>query len=50
MKTKKSLKFSKETVILLDKNAKKGIKGGAATVNCPTIYCPTKDPRWCSEG
>ncbi|MCL8538192.1 hypothetical protein M9991_15080 [Chryseobacterium gallinarum] len=33
MKTRKTLKFSKETVILLDKTAKKSINGGAKQLN-----------------
>lgn len=44
MKTKKTLKFSKETVALLDKNSQKKIKGGflPTILNCNSvIICPS---------
>ncbi|MCL8538188.1 MULTISPECIES: hypothetical protein [Chryseobacterium] len=47
MKTRKILKFSKETVILLDKTAKQSINGGnvykqekaSELLNCSFIIC-----------
>lgn len=38
MKAKKSLKFSKETVILLDKTPKKSINGGSLTDDSREIF------------
>lgn len=45
MKPKKNLKFSKETVIVLDQNAKKTVKGGAViSVDClPSFACKVSE-------
>ncbi|MDN3692976.1 hypothetical protein QWZ06_12130 [Chryseobacterium tructae] len=43
MKTKKTLKFSKETVILLDNTSKKAVKGGNLN-NSVAIQCEYTRP------